>query len=73
MHREHRRKLIASSGHCGSLKASQFIGGFKGDWEKVPSGQNQDMKLKLLSEEGVKFDSKGMLVDKSRWWDEFRV
>lgn len=51
----------------------QFIGGFKGDWEKVPSGQNQESKLKLLAEEGVKFDKDGMLVDKSRWWDDFDV
>jgi hypothetical protein len=27
----------------------------------------------LLKEEGVEFDGKGMLKDKGRWWDEFRV
>jgi methylated-DNA-[protein]-cysteine S-methyltransferase len=51
----------------------QFIGGFKGDWDKVPSGQNQVSKRKLLSEEGVKFDADGMLIDKSCWWQDFRV
>ncbi|ORY19804.1 6-O-methylguanine DNA methyltransferase [Clohesyomyces aquaticus] len=55
------------------IASTGFVGGFKGDWEKVPSGQNQDEKLKLLAQEGVKFDAKGMLVDKSRWWDDFRV
>jgi methylated-DNA-[protein]-cysteine S-methyltransferase len=44
-----------------------------GDWEKAPSGQNQSKKLKLLKEEGVFFDEKGMLVDRTRWWDEFKV
>jgi methylated-DNA-[protein]-cysteine S-methyltransferase len=51
----------------------QFIGGFQGDWQKAPSGQNVEKKLKLLSEEGVKFDTKGMLIDKSRWWDDFTI
>jgi len=49
------------------------VGGFKGDWEKAPSGQNQDEKLRLLAEEGVEFDSRGMLKDKSLWWDDFKV
>lgn len=53
------------------LTAQQFVGGFKGDWEKVPSGQNQVSKLKLLADEGVKFDAKGKLVEKWRWWDDF--
>jgi hypothetical protein len=34
--------------------AEQFIGGFKGDWEKVPSGQNQELKRKLLEEVEVR-------------------
>ncbi|KAF2476590.1 DNA binding methylated-DNA--cysteine S-methyltransferase [Lindgomyces ingoldianus] len=55
------------------IASTGFVGGFKGDWEKVPSGQNQDEKLKLLAQEGVRFDSKGMLVDKSCWWDDFKV
>jgi methylated-DNA-[protein]-cysteine S-methyltransferase len=39
----------------------------------VPSGQNQTSKLALLKGEGVEFDGKGMLVDKKRLWDEFKV
>lgn len=51
----------------------QFIGGFKGDWEKVPSGINQEEKRRLLAEEGVKLDANGYLVDEGCWWDEFKV
>lgn len=53
--------------------AEQFIGGFKGDWKKVPSGQNQELKRKLLEEEGVLFDANGYLIDKKVLWDEFNV
>ncbi|KAK8231450.1 6-O-methylguanine DNA methyltransferase [Phyllosticta capitalensis] len=53
------------------IASSGFIGGFKGDWEKTPSGQNQASKLKLLEEEGVRFDADGMLVEKERRWDGF--
>jgi hypothetical protein len=28
--------------------------------------------LRLLKSEGVEFDGNGMLVDKKRWWDDFR-
>lgn len=52
---------------------AQFIGGFKGDWEKVPSGQNQESKRKLLEDEGVLFDSNGYLIDKKVLWDDFDV
>ena len=38
------------------------MGGFKGDWEKAPSGVNQSMKLKLLRKEGVLFTEEGKLV-----------
>jgi methylated-DNA-[protein]-cysteine S-methyltransferase len=55
------------------LPLSQYIAGFQGDWQKVPSGQNCEKKLKLLREEGVLFDGKGMLLDKSRWWYGFKV
>jgi methylated-DNA-[protein]-cysteine S-methyltransferase len=44
-----------------------------GDWQKAPSGQNQTKKLKLLKEEGVEFDSKGMLRDSRKLFDEFEV
>ena len=32
-----------------------------------------DSKLKLLNEEGVKFDAKGMLVDKGHFFNEFKL
>lgn len=44
-----------------------------GDWEKVPSGVNCDKKRQLLSDEGVEFDEKGMLKDKSQLWGEFKT
>jgi methylated-DNA-[protein]-cysteine S-methyltransferase len=65
--------LRSSSGSVQLADTLQFIGGFKGDWEKVPSGQNQESKLKLLMDEGVHFDANGMLIDKSLWFDDFDV
>lgn len=53
------------------IASSGFIGGYKGDWRNVPSGQNCEKKLKILASEGVTFDDQGMLVDKSRWWADF--
>ena len=52
-------RVIASSG---------FVGGFKGDWEKAPSGVNQTLKLKLLRDEGVEFTHAGHLVVKEGVW-----
>lgn len=49
------------------------MGGYKGDWEKAPSGQNQESKLQLLKDEGVSFDANGYLMDKTLLWDEFNV
>jgi methylated-DNA-[protein]-cysteine S-methyltransferase len=49
------------------------LGGFKGDWEDAPSGQNQQSKLALLKDEGVDFTEKGMLIDKKQLWDAFTV
>lgn len=49
----------------------QYIGGFQGDWQKAPSGINCEKKLELLKEEGVEFNEKGMLIEKTCWWDEF--
>lgn len=51
----------------------QYVGGFKGEYSKAPSGVNQTMKMDILSKEGVKFDKDGMLLDKSRLWDGFKV
>jgi len=29
--------------------------------------------MELLKGEGVRFDGKGMLVDRERWWSDFKV
>jgi hypothetical protein len=56
------------------IAANGFIGGFFGDWEKAPSGQNQTRKLALLRGEGVEFDEEGMLVDDGeKWFEGFEV
>ncbi|KAF2756419.1 DNA binding methylated-DNA--cysteine S-methyltransferase [Pseudovirgaria hyperparasitica] len=55
------------------IASTGFLGGFKGDWRTVPSGMNCDMKLELLEKEGVKFDKDGYLINKSCWWDDFKV
>ncbi|KAF7191227.1 hypothetical protein HII31_07250 [Pseudocercospora fuligena] len=54
-------------------RALQYVGGFKGEWQKAPSGVNQEIKLNLLRKEGVLFDAKGFLLDRSRLWAEFDV
>lgn len=51
----------------------QYVGGFKGEWQKAPSGVNQTIKLELLTKEGVEFDGEGKLRDKGRLWDGFVV
>ena len=56
-------RVIASTG---------FIGGFMGDWKKVPSGLNCEKKRELLKAEGVEFDVRGMLIDRSLLWGEFK-
>ncbi|EME89338.1 uncharacterized protein MYCFIDRAFT_62980 [Pseudocercospora fijiensis CIRAD86] len=55
------------------IGADGYVGGFKGEWQKAPSGVNQELKLDLLKKEGVTFDEKGFLVDRSRLWAEFDV
>ncbi|KAM0696988.1 hypothetical protein Q7P36_003059 [Cladosporium allicinum] len=57
------------------IAVNGFIGGFFGDWEKAPSGQNQTSKLALLKEEGVEFDGEGYLVDGDggKWFEGFEV
>ena len=44
------------------IAADGYVGGFKGDWEKAPSGINQTMKLELLKGEAVEFDGQGRLL-----------
>jgi hypothetical protein len=51
----------------------QYIGGFMGDWNKVPSGVNCARKRERLKQEGVLFDEKGKLKDKSLLWSGFEV
>ncbi|GAA5953700.1 hypothetical protein JCM3765_006941 [Sporobolomyces pararoseus] len=66
-------RIIATNG---------YIGGFSGEWNKpqksttvireksakVEQGPKVSKKLELLKSEGVKFDEKGMLKDKTCWW-----
>lgn len=53
------------------IAADGYIAGFKGDWQKAPSGVNQMKKRELLSEEGVEFDVGGRLVREGRevWFE----
>lgn len=50
------------------IAADGYVGGFKGDWERAPSGVNQSMKLGLLRDEGVHFDRDGKLILTSGVW-----
>lgn len=65
--------LIAMQPCHRCIAANGYLGGFKGDWEKAPSGQNQTSKLALLSKEGVEFNDDGYLVDGGRWFVDFDV
>jgi len=49
-------RVIASDG---------YVGGFKGEWERAPSGVNQTVKLQLLREEGVEFTREGKLINRT--------
>ncbi|KAI9778910.1 MAG: RNA binding protein snu13 [Peltula sp. TS41687] len=59
------------------IASTGYIGGFQGEWgEQLSSGR----KRKLLMDEGVRFDERGMLLDHDEgeggvgtWWDDFRV
>jgi methylated-DNA-[protein]-cysteine S-methyltransferase len=44
------------------ISTNGYVAGYKGDWEKAPSGINQSMKLKLLKEEGLEFTDEGILI-----------
>ncbi|KKY24160.1 putative ring-2 like protein [Phaeomoniella chlamydospora] len=50
------------------IAANGFVGGFKGDWEKAPSGINQAKKLELLHSEGVRFTDDGKLIGAEEVW-----
>jgi len=67
-----RRNPFAPQVPCHRIiQADGYVGGFKGEWQKAPSGINQTMKIDILAKEGVKFDKDGMLLDKSRLWNDF--
>ncbi|KAF3913161.1 hypothetical protein AA313_de0204004 [Arthrobotrys entomopaga] len=69
-----RRNPFAPDVPCHRVIAStHYVGGFLGDWEDAPSGINQTKKLKLLKEEGVEFDDKGYIKDRSLIWKEFDI
>ena len=64
-----RRNPFAPEVPCHRVIASTgFVGGFKGDWEKAPSGINQSKKLELLNDEGVFFTTDGKLIAKPGVW-----
>jgi methylated-DNA-[protein]-cysteine S-methyltransferase len=64
-----RNNPFAPTVPCHRVIASDgFIGGFKGDWDKCPSGINQSEKLRLLKEEGVEFTTEGRLVVREGVW-----
>ncbi|KAH8827567.1 6-O-methylguanine DNA methyltransferase [Flagelloscypha sp. PMI_526] len=66
------KESICPNSPCHRCIASTgYIGGFMGDWQKAPSGQNCEKKLALLKSEGVEFNEKGMLMKDDYWWDEF--
>ncbi|THW99890.1 DNA binding methylated-DNA--cysteine S-methyltransferase [Aureobasidium pullulans] len=50
------------------IAANGFVGGFMGDWQKAPSGVNQNRKLELLKEEGVRFTREGKLIEREGVW-----
>jgi len=53
--------------------ADGAIGGFKGEAQDAPSGINQKEKLDLLRSEGVTFDDRGYLIEKTVWWNGFQI
>ena len=73
VHCEYWSTLYLFGAPAGIALTGQFVGGFKGEWERAPSGQNQQSKLALLKDEGVLFTSDGFLVDKTLLWDDFNV
>ncbi|CAK1355572.1 Methylated-DNA--protein-cysteine methyltransferase [Cercospora beticola] len=69
-----RRNPFAAEVPCHRvISANGYIGGFLGEWHEAPSGINQTKKLELLKQEGVLFTEKGMLVEQSRFWDDFTL
>ena len=48
-----------------------FLGGFKGVWDL--NGETAPLKLELLKSEGVRFDSKGVIIDTRLVFSGFQV
>ena len=44
------------------ISTNGYVAGYKGDWEKAPSGINQSKKLELLKQEGLDFTDDGVLI-----------
>jgi len=44
------------------ISTNGYVAGYKGDWQKAPSGINQSKKLELLREEGLEFTNEGILI-----------
>ncbi|KWU43323.1 DNA binding methylated-DNA--cysteine S-methyltransferase [Rhodotorula sp. JG-1b] len=52
------------------IASTLYIGGFGGEWlPAAPTANRTNEKLELLRREGVRFDSKGYLADKTKLWD----
>lgn len=53
------------------IASDHFVGGFFGEWgvKGKDGGKMQEKKLSLLREEGVHFDTKGVLIDRGLVWD----
>ncbi|EPS43261.1 hypothetical protein H072_2729 [Dactylellina haptotyla CBS 200.50] len=69
-----RRNPYAPDVPCHRVIATTgYVGGFMGDWNDAPSGVNIEKKLDLLKDEGVEFDQKGFIREKTRIWKDFSV
>lgn len=71
-------RIIAMTGYIGGFSgewtsqktaaSKRTSGGARSSNLAVEQGPKVSHKLELLRSEGVKFDEKGMLKDKSCWW-----
>lgn len=67
-----RRNPFAPQVPCHRVIANNlFIGGFQGVWDL--KGETAPKKLKLLKNEGVTFDSRGIITDTRLVFDGFKV
>jgi methylated-DNA-[protein]-cysteine S-methyltransferase len=67
-----RRNPFAPIVPCHRVIANNlFLGGFQGVWDL--SGETAPRKLALLKDEGVSFDSRGIIMDSRLVFDGFEV